>query len=306
MLINGILAGLLCLSSGYFIYWRRKTYREIDALLDCILERERIAYSDVREGEFSALVSKLTRIQEVLTSQALKAEEEKEQVKSLVSNMSHQLKTPLANLSLYTELLSTSGIDGKKKTEAGEKLKRQTDKLNFIAGSLMKMIKLEQNAISFDATEAPLRETLLDAVDMMYERMEKKGIEVILEPYEDCFLRHNRKWTAEVFVNILENAVKYTDRGGFIRIQICPYEIYTEIRFLDNGRGIYEDELTQIFKRFYRGRDTEHIEGSGIGLYLSNLILEKEKGYMTVKSVYGEGSCFSVFLQNCKNELGVC
>lgn len=298
MIINGILAVLLCLSVVYSIYRNRKVYREIDRLLDCVLNREKIEDSDVKEGGLSALVSKLGRIQDVLMGQTLNAEEEKEQVKSLVSNMSHQLKTPLANLSLYADILGAPSLKEEKKDEAVEKIKKQIDKLDFIIGSLTKMIKLEQNVIQFDTDAADLRETLLDAVDMVYEKIEKKGIELILEPYDDRLIEHNRKWTAEVFVNLLENAVKYTDRGGMIKIQVHPYEIYTEVRVIDNGRGIHEDETIQIFKRFYRGRNTEHIEGSGIGLYLSNLILEKERGYMTVKSVYGEGSRFSVFLKN--------
>ena len=129
----------------------------------------------------------------------------------------------------------------------------------------------------------------------------EKEINFTLEPFEDRLLYHNRKWTAEVFVNLLENAVKYTDRGGTISICVKSYDLYTEIQIADNGRGIRQEEMTDIFKRFYRSPEVENMEGSGIGLYLSNLILEKEKGYMTVDSEYGKGSCFSVFLQNCKN-----
>lgn len=299
--INAILAALLCLVGGYGIYKNRKTYRSVDKLLDCVLSRERIEISDVKEGELSALANKINRIQEVLEKQIERAEEEKEQVKSLVSNMSHQLKTPLANLSVYTEILSGRELEEKTKEEAAEKIGRQIDKLDWIIGSLAKMVKLEQNMIAFDAEGISIRKTILDAVDTVYEKLEKKGITLVSEPYEDTLLYHNRRWTAEVFVNLLENAVKYTAQGGTIRIRVCPYEIYTEIQFADNGCGIREEEITDIFKRFYRSREVEHIEGSGIGLYLSNLILEKEKGYMTVRSVYGKGSCFSVFLQNCKN-----
>lgn len=301
MILNIILAVLLCLVVGYSIYKSRKTYRSIDRLLDCVLNQEKITLSDVQEGDLSALVNKINRIQKVLWKQVELAETEKEQVKSLVSNMSHQLKTPLANLSIYTEILNSEDLDKQKKEEMAEKIKKQIDKLDWIIGSLAKMVKLEQDVISFDAEGISIKKTLLDAIDTVYEKLEKKGILLVSEPYEDILLFHNRKWTVEVFVNLLENAVKYTKRGGTIRIRVCPYEIYTEIQIIDNGCGIREDEITEIFKRFYRSREVEHIDGSGIGLYLSNLILEKEKGYMVVKSVYGEGSCFSVFLQNCKN-----
>ncbi len=300
MAANIILVALCCFTVCYSVYRNRKMYRSIDKLLDCVLSEEKIEISDVKEGELSALVHKIHRIQEVLGKQVEKAEQEKEQIKSLVSNMSHQLKTPLANLSVYTEILSGQELEEKKKEEAAKKIKKQIDKLDWIIGSLSKMVKLEQNVIVFDAEGMSIRKTVLDAIDTVYEKIEKKGIMLVSEPYDDLLLYHNRKWTVEVFVNLLENAVKYTDRGGTIQIKVCPYEMYTEIQVIDNGCGIHEEEMTEIFKRFYRSQEVGHIEGSGIGLYLSNLILEREKGYLVVKSVYGKGSCFSVFLQNCK------
>ena len=296
-----ILAVFLCLSIGYNVYQRRKTYRLIDRLLDRVLSRKMIVDSDLEEGEYSALVCKIKQIQEVLGNHASSAEQEKEQVKSLVSNMSHQLKTPLANISLYAEILSKEEITPERKEMFSEKMQRQVDKLRWIVESLSKMVKLEQNIDGFEGKAIGIKQTILDAVDTIYEKLGKKEISFTLEPFEDRLLYHNRKWTAEVFVNLLENAVKYTDRGGTISICVKSYDLYTEIQIADNGRGIRQEEMTDIFKRFYRSPEVENMEGSGIGLYLSNLILEKEKGYMTVDSEYGKGSCFSVFLQNCKN-----
>lgn len=330
MLINSMLLLLLSLFIVCFsIYRERKRYRILNRLLDSVLKKEKLEYSDIKEGELSALVHKLGRIQEVLEKQVERAEEEREQIKSLVSNMSHELKTPLANLSIYAEILNEQEMEERmeqeieqkiklemkqqkeqqieqqkehqKKRQIAEKIKNQVDKLDWIIGSLLKMIKLEQNVIVFHAEDNFIKKTIIDAVDLVYEKLERKELTLIFEPYEDCMLYHNRKWTTEVFVNILENAVKYTDAGGTIKIRLCPYEIYTEIQFIDNGCGIHEEEIMQIRKRFYRSQETAHIvEGSGIGLYLSDLILEKEKGYLVVKSTYGKGSCFSVFLQNCK------
>ena len=299
--ISIILAILLVLAICYSIYQRRKTYRTIDRLLDSVLSQEMIVHSEVEEGEFSALVSKIRQIQEVLENRARSADSEKEQVKSLVSNMSHQLKTPLANLSLYAEILGQSEIAPERKAEFADKMQRQIEKLNWIVESLSKMIKLEQNIDGFEVKDTPIRPTILNAIDTVYEKVEKKDLHLNLEPFEDRALYHNRKWTVEVFVNLLENAIKYTEKGGAISIRVKPYELYTEIQFSDNGRGIHKEELTDIFKRFYRSPEVENMEGSGIGLYLSDLILEKEKGYITAPSEFGNGSCFSVFLQNCKN-----
>lgn len=147
------------------------------------------------------------------------------------------------------------------------------------------------------AAECSVRETLLDALNTVYEKAEKKGIEIRMEPFADQKLWHNRRWTAEVFANLLENGVKYTEPGGRIVIGCRAFEMYSQIWIRDNGRGIRREEMTEIFKRFYRSRDVEHVEGSGIGLYLSKMILEKEKGYLNVESEHGKGSCFSVFLQ---------
>lgn len=290
----------------FFIVWwsigeKKKTYRHIDELLDHVLNQEMILDSDVKEGEYSALVSKIKQIQEVLENHARSAETEKEQVKSLVSNMSHQLKTPLANLSLYAEILEKSELSPERKNEFFSKMQRQIEKLSWMVESLSKMVKLEQNLDDFEVKNTKIRQTILDSVDTVYEKLEKKDIQLDMEYFEDRFLYHNRKWTVEVFVNLLENAIKYTEKGGFISICVKSYELYTEIQISDNGRGIRQEELTDIFKRFYRSPEVENMEGSGIGLYLCNLILEKEKGYITATSEYGKGSCFSVFLQNCKN-----
>lgn len=278
---------------------RMKMCRMIDEMLEQVLDREKIMVSDLREGTLSFLAGKTMRIQQQMEREIAQAEREKEQVKSLISNMSHQLKTPLSNVMMYRDLLEGE-LRGEQREMFLLKMKQQLSKIDWILQSLFKMVKLEQGAIQFEISAVSLRDTLLLAVNTVYEKAEKKKIQIITEPFQDCYLLHNSKWTAEVFSNILENAVKYSDADSRIAIQVQPLELFTEIRFIDEGPGIKEEELTDIFKRFYRSKEVENQEGSGIGLYLSRLILEKEKGYMTVKSERGKGSCFSVFLQNCQ------
>ena len=294
-------AAVFALGCVYGWYRNRKMYRIIDRMLDEILDGEPVSQSDIREGEISALAAKAKRIQEKVDSGIIRAEEEKEQVKSLISNMSHQLKTPLAGLMMFREMLENEGLDVETRRRFLEKMKGQSEKIDWILQSLFKMVNLEQGAVVFEAEALPVRDTILDAVTASLDKADRREIEILTEPFEDCILWHNRKWTAEVLVNLLENAVKYTEPGGRITISVRPMEMYTEIAVSDTGRGIRQEELTEIFKRFYRSRDVENIEGSGIGLYLSRLILEHEKGYMTAVSAPGEGSTFSVFLQNCQN-----
>lgn len=303
MKIEIVLAVLMAAAAGYGAaesYRRRKLYRWIDSMLEQIQNREKITVSDIQEGELSALAGRMIRIQEKLDCEIHQAREEKEQVKSLISNMSHQLKTPLSSVIMYRDLLEEENSREQKKLFL-LKMKLQLDKIDWILQSLFKMVKLEQGSIQFEANPASLKNTLLIALNTVYDKAEKKGIQIITKPFEDCMLLHNSKWTGEVFSNILENAVKYSENNSRIEIQVVSLELFTEIRITDYGIGIKKEELTNIFKRFYRSRDVENKEGSGIGLYLSRLILEKEKGYMTVTSQYGEGSSFSVFLQNCQN-----
>lgn len=298
-----VLLAAVVLAAGCFYGWRRnrKLYRTIDRMLDEILDGEPISQSDIREGEISVLASKAKRVKEKVDLGISTAEEEKEQVKSLISNMSHQLKTPLAGLMMYREMLEDEGLDEETRKRFLGKMKGQSEKIDWILKSLFKMVNLEQGAVVFEAEALPVRDTILDAVTAVLDRADQRNIRILTEPFEDRLLWHNRKWTAEVLVNLLENAVKYTEPGGCITISVNPMEMYTEIAVRDTGRGIRKEELNEIFKRFYRSRDVENIEGSGIGLYLSRLILEREKGYMTAESELGEGSKFSVFLQNCQN-----
>ena len=298
-----VLLAAVVLAAGCFYGWRRnrKMYRTIDRMLDEILDGEPISQSDIREGEISVLASKAKRVKEKVDLGISTAEEEKEQVKSLISNMSHQLKTPLAGLMMYREMLEDEGLDEETRKRFLGKMKGKSEKIDWILKSLFKMVNLEQGAVVFEAEALPVRDTILDAVTAVLDRADQRNIRILTEPFEDRLLWHNRKWTAEVLVNLLENAVKYTEPGGCITISVNPMEMYTEIAVRDTGRGIRKEELNEIFKRFYRSRDVENIEGSGIGLYLSRLILEQEKGYMTAESELGEGSKFSVFLQNCQN-----
>ena len=279
-------------------YQKRRMYQLIDQMLEQVLNREKIEISDIQEGQLSALASKVIRVQEKLEYEVNQAQKEKEQVKCLISNMSHQLKTPLSNVVMYRDLLELEP-EAEQRANFLERMKIQLDKLDWILQSLFKMVKLEQGVIQFETEQSSLKETLLSALNSTYDKAEKKEICIITKPFKDCLLMHNRKWTAEVFSNILENAIKYSEKGSKIEIQVNSLELFTEIRFQDHGMGIKKEELTNIFQRFYRSKEVENKEGSGIGLYLSRMILEKEKGYMTVTSDYGKGSCFSVFLQNC-------
>ena len=188
MTLTVILAVLLLAAAGGCVYgWRRnrKMYRVIDRMLDEILDGEEISQSDIREGEISALASKAKRIREKVENGIYHAEEEKEQVKSQISNMSHQLKTPLAGLMMYREMLEEEGLDDRTRKKFLQKMKQQSEKLDWILQSLFKMVNLEQGAVVFEAEPLPIKETILDAVTAVLDKADKKGIEITTEPFAD-------------------------------------------------------------------------------------------------------------------------
>lgn len=275
------------------------TYRKINEILEKIIDGKSIAEVPFNESEFSLLSNQLKAISNKLDFEISRADSEKEQIKQLISNMSHQLKTPLANVMMYEELLDSNNLSEAQKADFLKKLKAQSEKINWLLKSLFKMSKLEQNVIEFDLMETGIKDTIRNAISSIYEKAEKKNIEIHVADIGDVILLHNPKWTSEVFENLLENAIKYTAPFGSIEISVECLETYSMIHIKDNGIGISKEEIPYIFNRFYRSENVNEIEGSGIGLYLSKMILEKEKGYMAVQSETGKGSTFSVFLQNC-------
>lgn len=296
VILAALLAALACI--WILIFRTRRLYRKADEMLDAILERNPLSLSGVQEGYVSALASKAEKVQEILMLEVEQARQEKEQVKQLISNMSHQLKTPLANLMMYQEMLRDPALTENQRQHFTDKMENQTEKISWIIQSLFKMTRLEQNAIEFQVSPLPIQDTIMEAVGAIYEKAGKKNIVIEQKCRENHLLLHNKSWTAEALVNVLENAVKYTEEGGSISIEVTPMELYTEIAVSDTGMGVPPSEHQAIFQRFYRGSNARQAQGSGIGLYLSRLILEQEKGYLTFSPGKEKGSRFTILLPN--------
>src|SRR5699024_6126854 len=220
---------------------------------------------------------------------------EKEKIETLIADISHQTKTPIANLLLYTQLLAERETDPDTE-ESLTAIQKQAEKLNFLIGSLIKMSRLETGIITLHPREQDIREMLSETIASYREKAERKGLELkdLSEPVRVCF---DRKWTAEAIGNILDNAVKYTDRGS-ITVRTKQYELFTAVEVEDTGRGLDEEEIPLVVQRFRRGEETQDQDGVGIGLYLAREILAGEGGYIRISSEKGRGSVFSVFLPN--------
>ena len=293
----------LAVSTTYFM-WQ---WQKIDRILDSFQrgrfgagEHSRLKDPDIQETRESRVVSQLRRILTDARFREERAMEEKNQVMELLSDLSHQLKTPLANIVMDTELLQDPAIcrDANRHREFLEHAKSQADKMQWLMASLFKASRLENGMIRFPVGPARIKKTIARAVSAVYGQAAAKNIELVMEEFQDLCLLHNPKLTAEALSNLLENAIKYSPENSSIRVSLVRQDLYTRITVTDEGIGIDEQEYSWIFKRFYRGRAVEQQEGSGLGLYLAQLIAQQEKGYITVTSKVGQGSCFSLFLLN--------
>lgn len=249
------------------------------------------------ESRVSSLEHKVMRYVELSNTHERKAEAEKSSIKALISDISHQTKTPLTNIVLYTDLLGeTPGLDEEARQYI-ERIRDQSGKLDWLIRSLIKMSRLETGIIAIHTELASLIGTVSGAVSQIYAAAEQKGIEIRIDCDPGTMARHDAKWTAEALFNLLENAVKYShSTGGVITITARANEMFTRIDIADTGIGIEEGEWNAVFKRFYRSPRTADYEGVGIGLYLTREILTAQGGYIKVSSVLGEGCVFSVFL----------
>ena len=290
--ISAILLG------GFFIlclFRLSRTLTCLDQMLDSALENtfEENAFD---ESRLSALETKLHHFLSASRARSSRTVSERDQVQTLIGDISHQTKTPIANLRLYSDLLAEqSGLPESAQMLADE-IGRQSAKLDFLIQSLIKASRLENGIVQVSPETSAMDVLLESAALVVLKKAQNRSVTLIMDVPQNLSACFDLKWTAEALYNILDNALKYTPPGGEIRVTAQAYELFCRIDVSDTGIGISEDEIPKIFSRFYRSSAVSQEEGVGIGLYLSREIITLQGGYIKVSSEPGKGSCFSVFL----------
>ena len=295
---SGIAIILLCfLAAAAVVLWERrkviKAMEEIERMLDAAMTGS-FSETTFDESQLSALETKFAHYLSAAEASSRNMAQEKDKIKSLIADISHQTKTPIANLLLYSELLMEETLPASAK-ENVEALYKQSEKLRFLIDSLVKLSRLENGIISLSPQQASLQPLLESVVEQYAAKASGKGLSIYLYDTADISATFDFKWTEEALANIVDNAIKYTEHGT-ITISTVSYEMFTRIDISDTGSGIPENEQAKIFSRFYRSNAVQEQEGVGIGLYLARQIISGEGGYIKVASVPGKGSTFSIFL----------
>lgn len=276
-----------------------KVLRRLNEMLDSALDGSFEEYH-YDETELSKIETKWNRFLSSSSLARKNIEKEKANLQSLVSDISHQTKTPVANMKLYAELLE-EGIarenpDREQMLFMAGEMKKQAERLEFLMQALTKMSRLETNLVTVQPEKQSVEPLIFQAVAQIKPKAEACEIDVKIQGNQKITACYDKKWSIEALYNLLDNAVKYSPKGSQVTLRVQEYSMYCEICVEDRGIGMTEEEIPKVFQRFYRGKQVQQKPGVGIGLYLVREIVKKQKGYVKIKSQPGKGSRISLFL----------
>ena len=271
-----------------FLLQRERQYEKAIKIIEAFQAGEterRLPGNDT--GGIYRLFSSVNRLATAFCAREEAAQKAKDFLKDMVSDISHQLKTPLAALNMYMEIM----MEDKDAVEFfGEKALLSLERMERLTGNLLKIVRLDAKTISFEKKPCDVGSLVKDAAEGFITRAEKEGKQLFLEG-EETILNCDRNWTEEAVSNLIKNALDHTDEGDFVKISWEKSPVMIRISVEDNGSGISEEDIYHIFKRFYRSSSSSS-GGSGLGLPLAKAIVEEQGGSLTVSSQEGQGSVF--------------
>lgn len=285
------------LVGGFFIFLRsrEKLYqratntiqRYIDGDFSCHLPQN-------SEGSVYQLFSSMDQLATMLQARGESQHKEKEFLKGTISDISHQLKTPLAALTMYQEIIASEPDHADTVKEFSAKMGVSLKRIKQLIGAMLKITRLDAGSIVFEKRDYTVYEVVCRGINELELRAKQEGKELLLEGDKDQMLSCDLEWTAEAIGNIVKNALDHTESGGVIRVSWAPSPAMVRIQIQDNGDGIPQEDLHHIFKRFYRSKKSLDTQGVGLGLPLAKAIIEGQKGVISVKSESGEGTVFTI------------
>ena len=295
---------VVIISAGLWFYFRQRFVRmaeKVEDAIDAIIDGRELKTEELNKDTlFSKIQLKLEQLSEVTKSAEEKNVKQKEEIQKMVSDISHQLKTPIANITMYNDTILNHDLPAKQQYRFLKIMQKQVEKLDFLVRSLMKMSRLENSMIKLKKEENSLFEEVVENLSIP---MEKKKLDLQIDCPKNLRICYDRKWTAEALFNVMDNAVKYTPEYGKIRVEAEVLGMFVRLSVSDTGIGIAPEHMNDVFQRFFREEKVHNEKGVGIGLYLAREIITKQGGYMKVVSKEDAGSTFFIYLPNEQEEL---
>lgn len=291
-----ILVTALLLIGCSFIYTRWR-YREIEKLSQYLRKISAGDYAldvrDNREGELSILKNEIYKVTLMLSEQGSILQEDKVRLTNAVSDISHQLKTPITSMTVMADLLSDDDLPLEKRKEFVHNIQVQLERIEWLVSSLLKLAKIDAGAVIFKKDLVNVEELIQKALKPILIPLDIKAQTVSVTGKSQVTFKGDLNWSVEALINILKNCVEHTGIGGTITISYGENALFTEIVIADNGKGIMKEDLPYIFKRFYKGK-TGNEESAGIGLAMAHSIITSQNGSIDVQSKVGKGTTFHI------------
>ncbi|PFG15129.1 sensor histidine kinase [Bacillus sp. es.036] len=280
-----------------FVFFTRWRYREIEQLSGYLRQISSGDYTlDVRnnhEGELSILKNDIYKVTMMLSEHRSLLQEDKVKLTNAISDISHQLKTPLTSMLVMVDLVSDPNLDKVKRGEFTNNIRVQLERIEWLVSSLLKLSKIDAGTVIFKKERISAQQVIQKAVESILIPVDIKQQTLNITGDDGVTFVGDLNWTSEALLNILKNCVEHTDEGGTISLSYSDNPLYTEIIISDNGNGIPKEDLPYIFKRFYRGKNAGD-DSVGIGLAMAYSIITSQNGDIEVTSEKGTGTEFNI------------
>ncbi len=285
------------LTSGVFMFlWRRdRLYQKAESIMQQYIAGDFSCHlPQTSEGAVYQMFSSMDQLATILQARGETQQKEKEFLKSTISDISHQLKTPLAALTMYQEIIAGEPENPDTVKEFSAKMGVSLKRIKQLIEAMLKITRLDAGGIVFDIQKNPVYEVVSHGINELKVRAKRENKKIILEGDRDQTVPCDLEWTGEAIGNIVKNALDHTDSGGIVHIMWAQSPAMVRIQIKDNGSGILPEDIHHIFKRFYRSKKSLDTQGVGLGLPLAKAIVEGQKGVISVKSELGEGTAFTI------------
>lgn len=290
---------LLCGSIFYYLRKRDRIYREaIAAIENCGEDNFTLKLPELYDGTLYQLFSRINFMASMLKTRQETENKVKEFLKTTVSDISHQLKTPLAALSMYQEIIQSEPGEAETVTLFAEKSQLALTRIEGLVQTLLKITRLDAGSVIFIKKDFDAKELVLEAAEELTIRAEKEGKKLLLSGNGTARVYCDPDWSREALGNLIKNALDHTEEGDQIRITWEQTPLMTRFIVTDTGEGIEKEDLHHIFKRFYRCENSRSRQGTGLGLSLVKSIVDGQGGTVSVQSEPGRGTTFTLAFPN--------